>query len=180
MNERIFYEAERHVRKVGSRNPFELLDYLHCKVIFSDRHPADGLKGFCTVQLKTRYAMINANMEENGQSVVGAHEGGHLVIHTSGNKLFTFREDVLCSNASILEREANLFAVDFLICDDDFMDCVETYGGDIFKTACDLNVPVDFLTFKIHSMMQRGFKLQLPMEMDSTFLKKDLRRRDQY
>lgn len=178
MNEHIFNEAEKHVRKVGNRDPFELLDYLRCKVIFSDRHPADGLKGFCTIQLKTRYAVINGNLEEYDQSMVGAHEAGHIVLHTSGNRLFTFQENVLCNNAGVMEREANLFAVDFSICDDDFMDCVETYCGDIFKTARDLNVPVEFLTFKIYSMMQRGFKLRMPIDMDNSFLKRDLHRKD--
>lgn len=177
MNDYIFSEAGKYAKRVGSRDPFELLDYLHCRVVYSDRHPANGLKGFCTVQLKTRYCMINANLDEGDQPMVAAHEGGHIILHTSGSRVFTFQENVLCSNASQLEKQANLFAVDFMICDDDLMDCVETYYGDIFKTAKDLGVPVEFLTFKIYSMMRRGFKLSMPMEMDSSFLKKDLHRK---
>ncbi len=180
MHEHIFSEAVKYVGKVGSRDPFELLDYLHCKVIFSDRHPTDGLKGFCTIQLKTRFAMINAKLDENEQNMVGAHESGHIVLHTSGSRMFTFQENVLCSNTGILEREANLFAVDFRIPDDDFMDCIETYCGDIFKTACELSVPVEFLTFKIYSMMQRGYKLRMPIDMDNSFLKWNLHGRDRY
>lgn len=177
MIEHVFTEAAKYVRRVGSRDPFELLDFLHCKVIFSDRHPADGLKGFCTIQLKTRYAMINSNLDEVDQPMVAAHEGGHIVLHTNGSQVFTFQERVLCNNTGRLERQANLFAADFCIGDEDFMDCIETYYGDIFKIARELGVPVEFLTFKIYSLMQRGSNLSMPLEMDSSFLRKDLHRR---
>ena len=121
--------------------------------------------------------MINANLNENDQNMVGAHEAWHIILHTKGNQVFTFKESVLCDNASKLERQANLFAVDFSIADGDFLDCAESYCGDIFKIAHELCVPVEFLTFKIYSMMKRGFKLCMPVDMDSSFLKNDLHKR---
>ena len=177
MDEYVFDGAQKYVRKVGSRDSFDLLDYLNCKVLFSDLHPVDGLKGFCTIQLKQRFAMINAKLNDADQRMIGAHEAGHIILHTKGSQVFTFRENVLCDNAGRLEKQANLFAVDFSIADSDFLDCAEAYCGDIFKIARELYVPVEFLTFKIYSMMKRGFKLSMPMEMDNSFLKRDIHRR---
>ena len=177
MSELIFTLAEGLVKKVGSHDPYEALDYLRVKVKTTSRHPADGLKGFCTVALQTKFVMINSNLEEDDQTMVAAHELGHIQLHTEGSKLFTFREEVLCNKASKLEREANLFGVNFRISDKEMMECIEGYAGDMFSTASELRVPVDFLSFKLFSMIQRGYKLRRPMDLDNRFLAKDIHRR---
>lgn len=177
MNNLIFDRAEQLVRKLGSRDPLDALDYLRVKVMYTDRHPADGLKGFCTIALQTKYVMINSNLEEDDQAMVAAHELGHIQLHTSGSGLFTFREEVLCNRASKMERDANLFAVDFRISDKDMMDCIEAYYGDIFSAASELRVPVEFLSFKLFSMIQRGYMLRMPLDLDNRFLAKDIHQR---
>ena len=70
MSELIFTLAEGLVKKVGSHDPYEALDYLRVKVKTTSRHPADGLKGFCTVALQTKFVMINSNLEEDDQTMV--------------------------------------------------------------------------------------------------------------
>lgn len=171
-----FGAAEKLVRRVGSRNPFDAFDYLNTKVYWSNNHPADGLKGFCIVTLKQRFVMLNANMEESDVKVVSSHELGHIVLHTDGSGAFRFVEFDMCHGADRQENEASFFGADFLVSDSDVMDVID--GRDdrnFYDIAGELGIPVPFMSYKILSMIQRGYGLYLPEWIDSRFLRKPLR-----
>ena len=59
MNDHIFAQAEKLQKKYRTRDPFELLEAMNVIVMFSDSYSRDGLKGFCTIQHKTKYVVIN-------------------------------------------------------------------------------------------------------------------------
>lgn len=69
-----------------------------------------------------------------------------------------------------LEREANLFAADFLLGDEEVMDEIHSCGANFFSVAQTFNVPSPFFAFKLYSMIERGYVMKLPVDLDSRFL----------
>lgn len=70
-----------------------------------------------------------------------------------------------------LEREANFFAADFLISDEQALDEINSCGADFFSTAKMLDVPAPFFAFKLYSLVQRGNAMRMPVDLDNGFLK---------
>lgn len=54
------------------------------------------------------------------------------------------------------EYEANLFAADLLLADEDLADKTEYEDLDYFGLCSSLNVPADLMSFKLFSLMKRG------------------------
>ena len=80
------------------------------------------------------------------------------------NEVLSYRKDTT-------EREANTFAADLLLSDDDIEAQLRTEeAADLYTMAKRLEVMPELLVFKLHSMIQRGYKLSLPMELQSNFL----------
>lgn len=171
MNQRIFSRAERMVRKFGTRDPFELMDGMKVNVLFSQNYSEKGLKGYCTVLNRIKYCVINAKLNPDEQKIVGSHECGHLLLHSEDLRIGTLSDFDIYNAKGRLEREANLFAADFAISDEEVADRIMSAGSDFFSVAGDLHVPAPFFAFKLYSMVERGFALRLPMEPDSGFMK---------
>ena len=72
---------------------------------------------------------------------------------------------------SRLERQANFFAADFLIDDDEVLDLMHSGDADFFDVARSLRIPAPFFAFKLYSMVDRGYAMRMPVDLDSTFLK---------
>ena len=168
----IFNKAAELQGKHRTTDPFELLDALRVVVGFTDAYPINGLKGYCVSFNRTNYVQINAHLCEEEQRIVAAHEAGHIVLHYSELKYGAFRDDDLYAT-SIQEREANLFAANFLIRDDELLDLISEHGGDFTSIAKSLFIPNQFLAFKLYSMQKMGHNLRVPIELDSLFLGKE-------
>jgi len=170
MNNLIFTQAEELQQKYHSRDPFILLDALHIVTMFSDRYSPDGLKGFCTIQNQSKYVVINDHLDEAEQRVVAAHELGHLILHRPDLKIGAFRDNDIYMATGKKEREANFFAADLLIADEDVIELMKTCDADFFNVAKALLIPSPFFAFKLYSMVQRGFAVRVPVDLDSAFL----------
>lgn len=170
MNDRIFLETERLIRRYGTRDPFELLDSLNVVVKFSTAFSRDGLKGFCTIMNRTRYVVINASLRSEEQRVVAGHEAGHIVVHADNLKIGTFRDNDIYLATGKMEREANIFAADFLISDDEVMEHMRSCDANFFNVARALCIPPPFFAFKLYSMVERGYAMRMPVDLNSSFL----------
>jgi len=161
--------------KHDTRNPYKLLEQMGVVVQISDRFTDDGLKGFCTIQNRIRYVVINGKLSEPEQKIVAGHEAGHLILHTNEIKRSpqqTLNDFYLYSNTGKIEYEANMFAADFMIGDNDALECIHDEHMDYFSIASALYVPPQLLDFKLRSMERRGHKVRLPAGLDSKFLGK--------
>ena len=170
MNDTIYAQAEKLQKKYHSRDPFELLDAMNVIVMFSDSYPRDGLKGFCTIQHKTRYVVINEKLSDAEQRVVAAHELGHIVVHNTDLKIGAFKDNDIYMATGKKEREANFFAADFLIADEDVIELMKTCDANFFNVAKALSIPAPFFAFKLYSMVERGYAMRVPVDLDSAFL----------
>ena len=70
-----------------------------------------------------------------------------------------------------LEREANFFAADLLLDDEEVLDLIHSGNTDFFSVAKELCIPAPFFAFKMYSLIRRGEHLQLPVDIDNRFLR---------
>ena len=68
---------------------------------------------------KTIYVMINSFLSEEEKMIVAAHELGHIILHRSQLKMAPMQDDTLYNMTDNTEYQANLFAADLLIEDED-------------------------------------------------------------
>ena len=170
MNCYIFSTAERLQRNYKTRDPFELLDAMRVVVSMSNVFRRDGLKGFCTILNQTKYVVINSKLDIEEQRVVAGHECGHIVVHPHILKLGAFKDHDVYQASGKLEREANFFAADFLISDEEVLDLMGSSDANFFSVAKELSIPEPFFAFKLYSMVERGFSMRMPTDLNSTFL----------
>ncbi len=74
MVNKIHEEVAKLVRKYNTRNPLEIAESMGITLLFRD---LNNLKGFYTISKRTRYIVINENLDEYMQKVICAHELGH-------------------------------------------------------------------------------------------------------
>ena len=170
--EYIFEEVQRYKKRFRTSDPYELLDDIGAVLHLSDRYEKDGLRGFCTIINRTKYVVINTKQPEEEQRVVAGHEAGHLILHKPHLRGGAQMKDFDVYNAKgPLERQANFFAADFLIKDDDVLDLMNSQDADFFNVARELCIPAPFFAFKLYSLVNRGYHMHVPVDLNSTFLK---------
>ena len=74
---------------------------------------------------------------------------------------------------SSTEYEANLFAADLLIQDEEVTGAAGTPEADLNGLCLALGTTPGLMNFKLRSMHRRGIEVPLPFECDSRFLLKD-------
>lgn len=102
-------------KKHKTNNPFEIAERLNIIVHKLPLH--DEINGFYKVEKRNRFIIINSNLSLELQRFVCAHELGHAILHPRLNTSF-LRKNTFYSIDRI-EREANEFAVELLIPNDD-------------------------------------------------------------
>jgi len=169
----IYVQVEQLIDHYQTRDPLELLGCIGAITRISYDFAPDGLKGFATIQNGTMYAVINGHLNEYEKRIVAGHEAAHLILHqdeilhSPGKAMQDFN---LFDDSGRLEHQANRFLADFLVSDDGVLEVVAQSEGEYFSTAGILYMPPALLAFKLHSMIERGFKLRNPVDLKSDFL----------
>lgn len=108
-----FEAAQKLYKKYGTRSPFEIIDVVpDMKLWMSEAYPADGLRGFATIQNRIRYAVVNSFLQPEEQRIVAAHELGHLIRHEVRLRIQPMQDFDVYAATGKLEREANFFAAE--------------------------------------------------------------------
>ena len=81
-----------------------------------------------------------------------------------------FHETVLFDTIDFREYEANIFASELLLTDDDVLDALND-DMFFFQAASVLCVPSEMLDFKFRVMKRKGYKLESPIISHGNFLK---------
>lgn len=100
------------VKKVDSRNPFEIADRLKIEYIIG---PMGRYSGCYLYLKKHRCIFLSDELSERELTLVMAHELGHAILHRRENCYF-IRNKTFLSTAK-MEKEANTFAAELLIPD---------------------------------------------------------------
>lgn len=110
--------VNRYVKKYGTRNPFELAGKMNIQIQIG----SPGCSGCYMYLKKHRYIFLDQNLDEREMIQVMAHELGHAIMHRNQNCYFIRNKTLLLNSKT--EREANYFAAELLISNEDVL----TYG----------------------------------------------------
>ena len=169
MNYLKIHKCANNITKAYETNdPFKIAQYLKIDLRYEK---LNHLKGFYTYILRNRYIVINDSIDEISAKIVCAHEIGHDRFHR-GLKVNTFQDEMCVSlKNSTPEIEANYFAAELLIPDEQFFESLDeesTYNS----LASKLGVHAELLMIKAQLLNSRGHNINIPYVPQSNFLGK--------
>ncbi|MEG2935539.1 MAG: ImmA/IrrE family metallo-endopeptidase, partial [Clostridium sp.] len=143
-------------KKYKTSNPLNLAKELNIDVCYKE---TTSLKGFYVNILRNKYIVLSSTLTEEEIRIICAHELGHHILHRNlGIKMF---QDELCISKikSIPEIEANYFAAELLIDDEDMEELI-SYGYSYEEIAAELGVHKELVIIKGTLLNKRGYKLK--------------------
>lgn len=108
---------QKLIQRYKTKNPIDLAKSMGIIVIFE---PLGEINGYFNTAFRQKIIHVNSELSYHKQLFTAAHELGHALLHPHANTPF-LRESTFFS-VNKLEIEANKFAVDFLISDEDIRD----------------------------------------------------------
>ena len=164
-------KAEKLKAKYDETNPLKLARCMGIKVLYAAMGKSiESCKGFYLTHSRIRTITINSDLSSDFQRIICSHELGHAVLHNKQAGVKAFHDFGLFDSASIFEYEANIFAAELLLEDEDV---IESLNDDLsfFQAASELCVPAEILDFKFRTMKWKGYKLvEPPISARSNFL----------
>ncbi len=145
------------IQHYHTRDPFQLVE----NILGHPPTSASGLgenKGFYLKRFGLNLIVYNDTLPERIQTIVVAHELAHLVLHEDEPLPCGMRPKLA---TLLLDSEANSFAADLLLPDEDVVEALETYET-IRRAACALSIPEALLFLKIKLMIADGLDLPDP------------------
>lgn len=106
--------ANKLAKKFGTRNPFEIIKGMNVILVFID---LVDVRGFYQYFQRNNIIYIDQNLSRAEQIWVCAHELAHMILHKKSNTVFMDTRTHF--NTSIYEIEADKFAIELLVSDDD-------------------------------------------------------------
>lgn len=163
------YDIYKYVQKLRKKyqtnNPYEIAEILGITV---KPKPFDDLKGVYVISRKNPYIYLNDELDEDMERLVLFHELGHHFLHRH-LAISAFQEFGFFDMSAKPEREANIFAANYMIEDESIKDGVECeYTSE--QLARVLCVPHELLLIKLEDMNDRGYDYNICQKPRSDFL----------
>lgn len=175
--EAICQEVKRLKLKYRTNDPYEICRLMKIRIVFwsMGTHEKSG-KGVCIIDSRCTTILLNSDLPEHILLIILAHELGHAVLHRAVPGIKAFHDLSLnYADKEELERDANVFAAEFLIDSDSVMESIQE-DNDFFCTARRLHVPPELLDYKLRLMQNRGYPVNAPQITRADFLKRDIER----
>lgn len=102
------------VKKHHTRNPFEIADSLGIIILYE---PLGSINGYYNTAFRQKFIHINCDLPDYKKTFTAAHELGHAILHPKSNTPFLKEKTYISVNK--MELEANRFAVNLLITDEE-------------------------------------------------------------
>ena len=169
---RIADMADALVCQCKTRDPYSIIKYLNITLL---PEPLTNLKGCFLVRKRNSYIIINQFLDENEAVWVLGHEIGHRILHylTAQNLSRGLHEFSLFDMTTTPEREANLFAAELLVDEEELTDYIYNYGYNVAECAKAMSLHPAVIALKIEILIARGHDLKM-QDYDRNFLKKKL------
>lgn len=157
------------IRKHKTRNPFELCDDLDIRIRYKDLGTA--MKAYYFYQSRIKNIVLNTRSGRIVQKILCAHELGHALLHGELAAMRGFQELEMFDMTSRTEYEANLFAAELLIDDNELLELLNDNEKSFFGVAKELYVPAELLDLKFRILKNKGYHLEAPYIAQADFLK---------
>jgi len=164
--------ADKLTRKFDTRNPYKICDALDVRIRLKDL--GTDIKAYYFYHSRIRNIVLNTRVSEIIRRILVAHELGHDILHREIAMLKGFREIELFDLAQPIEYEANIFAAELLIDDDELLDILNDENASFFSAARELYVPAALLDFKFRVLKHKGYRIEAPYYAHGDFLKNDI------
>lgn len=166
----IVCKANRIIKRCGTRDPHKIAGELGIEILCC---PFKVQRGAYKVIMRNRFLFIKDDLEPVMENIVLLHEIGHDILHrdeatrAGGIKEF----NIFDVRDSRMEYEANIFAAQIALPDDDFLELAEQ-GCDVQQIAQALCSDVNLVALKADTLISRGYRLR-PQVHRNDFLRYD-------
>lgn len=166
----IVRRADRIVKRCGTRNPHEIARELGIEILYC---PFRAQRGAYKVIMRNRFMFVKNDLDPVMENIVLLHELGHDSLHRGeATRAGGFKEfNIFDVRDSRMEYEANVFATQIALPDDDFLELAER-GYDVQQIAKALCSDVNLVALKADTLISRGYRLR-PQAHRNDFLKFD-------
>ena len=134
--------VEKLIKQYKTNNVYELISILNIKVFELPFEQEIGMYRFIK---NNRVIIISQNLNEITKKFILSHELGHAILHRKEN-CFYLKHNTF-SKVSSFEIEANKFAAELLIPDDELNICIEN-NFTIEQASQYFKVPIDLIKLK--------------------------------
>ena len=164
----IVQKANHIVLLCGTRDPHKIADELGIEIIYC---PFKSQRGAYKVIMRNRFMFIKEDLHPVMENIVLLHELGHDSLHRDeATKAGGFKEfNIFDIRDSRMEYEANIFATQIALPDDDFLELAEQ-GYDVQQIASAMHSDVNLVALKADTLISQGYRLR-PQEYKNRFLK---------
>ncbi len=147
MREDIKTIVDKLIKKYKTNNIYELIKSLDISIF---ELPFDEEIGMYKFIKNNKVIIISEGLQEETKRFILAHELGHAVLHRKEN-CFYLKHNTL-AKTSIYEIEANKFASELLINDNELKECAG-HNFTAEQLACYFKVPVELIEYKFKMSM---------------------------
>ena len=163
----IHKKAREIVKYCGTRDPIRIARELGIHVLYNNDFKL--LKGMYKVIDKSRFIILNANLDDDIIKTVCAHEIGHDALHRRKARSRPIHEFMLYDMQTRSEYEANIFAGELLIGDDEILELIQE-GYDAAHIAETLGTDINLVLIKADELRKRGYAVRVSERPKSDFL----------
>lgn len=164
--------VDKLILKFNTRDPFEICKRMDIHIHYKDL--GTTLKAYYFYQSRIKNIVINSLSGEIVRKILCAHELGHATLHGNLSAMYGFQELELFDTIIPTEYEANLFAAELIVSDDDLLEKLNDLDKSFFSIARELCVPIELLDFKFRVLKNKGCCLESPCFSPANFLKNDI------
>ena len=133
------------IRIYKTNNVYEICSQLNIKIYKSH---LKSIKGYFLNISESMSIVIDYNLNEHEERCVIAHELGHVMLHKHSN--ICYLKNYTYSNTNKLENQANKFAAELMVSDNDLLE-IKEMNFNLEQMACYFRVPLELLEFKFNS-----------------------------
>ena len=128
-------------------------------------------RGAYKVIMRNRFMFVKDDLHPVMENIVLLHELGHDSLHRDeATKVGGFEEfNIFDIRDSRMEYEANIFATQIALPDDDFLELAEQ-GYNVQQIASAMHSDVNLVALKADTLISQGYRLR-PQEYKNRFLK---------
>ena len=168
----IHEKVDTITRKFDTRDPFEICKNMDIHIHYKDLGTA--LKAYYFYQSRIKNIVINSRSGMIVRRILCAHELGHAILHGKLAAMRGFQELELFDTLIPTVYEANLFAAELIISDEETLDLLNDKDKSFFSMAKELYVPAELLDFKFRVLKHKCLRIESPYIAQSNFLKNDI------
>lgn len=165
-------KVDRIIKKFDTRDPFDICRNMNIRIHYKDLGTA--IKAYYFYQSRIKNIVINSRSGTIVRRILCAHELGHAILHGELAAMRGFQELELFDATMPAEYEANLFAAELIISDEDLLELLNEQDKSFFSIAKELYVPAELLDFKFRILKHKGLRIESPYITQADFLKKDI------